>query len=118
MSEEKYKKMLDDLDVGFYKGEFKGKLLMHNSAVNTLLGLDASISLIGAQSSQFFADLSEQKRYYNELLENGYITNFKAQVKNAKGERITVYFNSHLIRDHEGNPKEVEGTVVKFRKEL
>ncbi len=39
------KKILNDLDVGFYKGEFKGKLLMHNSAFNTILGLDASMSL-------------------------------------------------------------------------
>ena len=117
MSEEMYKKILDDLDVGFYKGEFKGKLLIHNSAVNTILGLDASISLIGSQSSQFFGNLNEQKRYYDKLLENGYITNFKAQIKNAKGEIIRVYFNSHLIRDHEGNPKEVEGTIVKFIEE-
>ena len=117
VSEEMYKKTLNDLDVGFYKGEFKGKLLMHNSAVNTILGLDASISLIGSQSSQFFNGLNEQKRYYDELLENGYISNFKTQIKDSKGEIITVYFNSHLIRDLEGNPKEVEGTVVKFVKE-
>ncbi len=113
ISEETYKKMLNDLDVGFYKGEFKGKLLMHNSAVNTILGLDASISLIG---SQFFNDLNEQKRYYDELLTNGYITKFKVQLKNFKGESITVHLNSHLIRDHEGNPKEVEGTIIKFIK--
>jgi len=117
ISEEKYKKMLNDLDVGFYKGEFKGKLLMHNSAFNTLLGIDASISLIGLQSSQFFNDLNVQKRYYDELIENGFITNFEAQIKNTKGEIITIYLNSHLIRDHEGNPKEIEGTMVKFRKE-
>ena len=117
MSEEVYKKMLNDLDVGFYKGEFKGKLLMHNSAVNTILGLDPSISLIGVRSSQFFANLNEQKRYYDELLENDCVTNFKARIKNTKGEIIKVYFNSHLIRDHEGNPKEVEGTVVKFIEE-
>ncbi|MBY8979557.1 MAG: PAS domain S-box protein [Candidatus Lokiarchaeota archaeon] len=117
MSEEIYKKILNDLDVGFYKGEFKGKLLMHNSAFNTLLGLDASKSLIGFQSSQFFNDLNVQERYFNELLENGYITNFKAQIKNPKGENIVVYLNSHLIRDHEGNPKEVEGIMVKIIKE-
>ncbi|MHA1472424.1 MAG: PAS domain S-box protein, partial [Promethearchaeota archaeon] len=117
MSEEVYKKMLNDLDVGFYKGEFKGKLLMHNSAVNTLLGLDASVSLVGSESSRFFSDLNVQKRYYDELLENGYITNFKAQIKNSKGEIMLVQLNSHLIRDREGNPREVEGTVVKLIKE-
>ena len=117
ISEEIYKKILNDLDVGFYKGEFKGKLLMHNSAFNTILGLDASLSLVGFQSSQFFNDLNVQERYFNELSENGHITNFKAQITNDDGEIITVYLNSHLIRDPEGNPKEVEGTMVKFKKE-
>jgi len=117
ISEEMYKKILNDLDVGFYKGEFKGKLLMHNSAFNTILGLDASLSLVGFQSSQFFNDLNVQERYFNELSENGHITNFKAQITNDDGEIITVYLNSHLIRDPEGNPKEVEGTMVKFKKE-
>ncbi|MHA1535636.1 MAG: PAS domain S-box protein [Promethearchaeota archaeon] len=117
MSEEMYKKILNDLDVGFYKAEFKGKLLIHNSAFNTIIGLDASISLIGVSSSQFFSDLNVQKRYYDELIENDCVTNFKAQIKNPKGEIIVVHLNSHLIRDHEGNPKEVEGTVVKFIEE-
>ena len=117
MSEEVYKKILNDLDVGFYKGEFKGKLLMHNDYINTILGFEKSRSLIGSHSSQFFNDLNVQKRYYDGLLENGYVTNFKAQITNFKGEIITVQFNSHLIRDHEGNPKEVEGTVVKITKE-
>jgi len=116
-SEEMYKKILNDLDVGFYKGEFKGKLLMHNSALSIILGFDASKSFVGFQSSQLFNDLNVQKRYYDELLENGQITNFKAQLKNSKGEIITVRLNSHLIRDHEGNPKEVEGTLVKFIEE-
>ncbi len=116
-SEEMYKKILNDLDVGFYKGEFKGNLLMHNSAFNKILGYDASISLIGSESSQFANKLNEQNKYYEELLENGYITNFEIQIKNGKGEIISVHLNSHLIRDHEGNPKEVEGTVVKITKE-
>ena len=90
---------------------------MHNSAFNTILGIDASISLIGSQLSRFFNDVDVQKRYYDQLLENGYITNFEAQIKNHKGEIITVHFNSHLIRDREGNPKEVEGIMVKFIKE-
>ncbi|GAG92270.1 unnamed protein product, partial [marine sediment metagenome] len=66
MSEEMYKKILNDLDVGFYKGEFKGKLLMHNSALNGILELDASVSLVGSQSTRFFSDLNVQKRYYDE----------------------------------------------------
>jgi len=106
--------MLNDLDVGFYKGEFKKKLLMHNAAVNKILGLSESISLVGCKSSQFFVNASDQKKYYKNLLENGYVRNFNSQIKNPDGKLINIQLNSHLIRDDKGNPKEVEGTVIKL----
>ena len=113
-SEKKYKRMLNDLDVGFYKGEFKEKLLMHNAAVNKILGLSESLSLVGSKSSQFFVNASDQKKYYNRLLEKGYVRNFTSQIKTPDGKLINIQLNSHLIRDDKGNPKEVEGTVIKL----
>ncbi|GAH58088.1 unnamed protein product, partial [marine sediment metagenome] len=53
-SEENYKRMLNDLDVGFYKGEFKGKLLIHNAVVNKILGIEESQSLVGSNTNRFF----------------------------------------------------------------
>ena len=113
-SEENYKRMLNDLDVGFYKGEFKEKLLMHNAAFNRILGLSESISLVGSKSSQFFVNASDQKKYYKDLLEKGYVRNFTSQIKTPDGKTINIQLNSHLIRDNEGNPKEIEGTIIKL----
>ena len=113
-SEENYRRMLNDLDVGFYKGEFKEKLLMHNAAFNKLLGLSESISLVGSKSSQFFVNASDQKKYYKDLLEKGYVRNFTSQIKTPDGKIINIQLNSHLIRDDKGNPKEIEGTVIKL----
>jgi len=113
-SEENYKRILSDLDVGFYKGEFKGKLLMHNAALNKILSLGEDISLVGSQSSKFISDQDDYERYYRDLLENGYIKNFVTRIKIHNGEIIKVQLNSHLIRDDKGNPKEVDGTVVKL----
>jgi PAS domain S-box-containing protein len=113
-SEENYKRMLNDLDVGFYKGEFKEKLLMHNAAFNRILGLSESKSLVGIKSSQFFANASEQKNYYKQLLKKGYVRDFLSQIKTPDGKIINIQLNSHLIRDDKGNPKEVEGTVIKL----
>ncbi|MFX0046824.1 MAG: PAS domain S-box protein [Candidatus Hermodarchaeota archaeon] len=113
-SEENYKRILSDLDVGFYKGEFKGKLLMHNAALNKILNLSEGISLVGSQSSQFLSNPDDQKAYYRELLESGYIKNFVTRIKKPNGETIEVQLNSHLIRNDKGNPIEVEGTVIKI----
>ncbi len=113
-SEENYKRMLNDLDVGFYKGAFKENLIIHNATVNKILGLSESISLVGSKSSEFFANASDQKNYYKQLLKKGYVRNFTSQIKTPDGKTINIQLNSHLIRDDKGNPKEVEGTVIKL----
>ncbi|MBY9003957.1 MAG: PAS domain S-box protein [Candidatus Lokiarchaeota archaeon] len=114
ISEEKYKKMLYALDIGFYKGEFKGKLLFHNQTVNKILGINFTKSLVGSSTSQFFSDPNTLKDYYKELLTNGRIHNFIAEILLPTGKTIRVQLNSHLIRDENGIPKEVEGTIIKI----
>ena len=114
-SEEKYKKMLNELDVGFYKGSFKGKLLMHNQTINKILGIELTKSLVGSSSSQFFSDPNTQNEYHEKLLTNGSVHDFIAEIIIPTGEKIRVQFNSHLIRDKDGNPKEVEGTIIKIQ---
>ena len=113
-SEENYRRILSDLDVGFYKGEFKGKLLMHNAALNKILSLSEEVSLVGSQASQFLSNHNDQNLYYRELLESGHVKNFVTTIKNPNGKTIKVQLNSHLIRDDEGTPIEVEGTVIKI----
>ena len=66
-SEETYKRILNDLDVGFYRGEFKGKLLMHNATVNKILGIKESQSLVGSYTSQFFVNEERREEYYRQL---------------------------------------------------
>lgn len=113
-SEENYKKILNELDVGFYKGEFKGKLLMHNQTVNKILGIELTKSLVGASSSQIFSDPKTRNEYYKKLLTDGSIQNFIAELIIPSGEKTWVRVNSHLIRDKDGKPKEVEGTIIKI----
>ena len=113
-SEENYKKILNELDVGFYKGEFKGKLLMHNQTVNKILGIELKESLVGTSTSVFFSDPNTQSEYYEKLLTIGSIHNFIAEINTPTGEKILVQLNSHLIRGEDGKPTEVEGTVIKI----
>jgi len=106
--------MLNELDVGFYKGEFKGKLLMHNQTLNKILGIELTKSLVGTSSSQFFSDPNTRSDYYNKLLANGSIHNFIAEIIIPTGEKFRAQLNCHLIRDRDGKPKEVEGTIIKI----
>ncbi|TFG18917.1 MAG: PAS domain S-box protein [Promethearchaeota archaeon] len=112
-TEENYRQMLNELNVGFYRGEFKGKLLKHNFALNKIFGIDPNISLIGSDASQFFLNKKIQDKYYKTLIKDGHIQNFKVKLITPQGEHITVRLNSHLIRDEKGLPSIIEGTLIK-----
>jgi PAS domain S-box-containing protein len=111
-SEEKYRNMVNNLDVGFYKGEYQGKLLMHNQALNRIIGLNPEESVVGIESSQVFTNPETRKQYYKELEEKGYVRNFLAQIEKRNGEIITLDINAHVIYNSEGLPIEAEGTVA------
>ncbi len=111
-SEKKFRNMVNNLDVGFYKGELKGKLTMHNQAVNKILGLKPSDNIVGLKSTQFFTNPDVLEEYYDKLLKNGFIRNFIGHVKKVSGEILTVELNAHLIYNSEGQPSEVEGTFT------
>jgi PAS domain S-box-containing protein len=118
-SEEKYRSVVNNLDVGFYKGEYKGKLLMHNQSLNIIIGLDPEKTIVGLESSQFFNDPKTHEKYYKELEDRGFVKNFVTQIRNVKGEIIVVDINAHVIYNSEGMPIEIEGTFAditeKFR---
>ncbi len=111
-SEEKFRTMVNNLDVGFYKGEYKGNLLMHNQALNRILGFKPHDSIVGAKASRFFVNEETQIQYYKELEEKGFIRNFIVQVRMKDSEIITLNVNAHVIYDSAGKPVEVEGTFT------
>ncbi|MCK4382166.1 MAG: PAS domain S-box protein, partial [Candidatus Lokiarchaeota archaeon] len=55
-SEEKFRNMINNLDIGFFRGIYKRELLIYNQAFNRILGLEPHVSMVGADSTQFFAD--------------------------------------------------------------
>ncbi|MFX0036188.1 MAG: PAS domain-containing protein, partial [Candidatus Hermodarchaeota archaeon] len=112
ISKKKFQEIINELDVGYFKGEFKGKLLFHNSAVNNILGIDPSIDLKGSLSSQFFSDPEVHKSYYNELTKNGYVKDFIVKIRNPKGKILYIQLNSHLIKEERQEGQFIEGTAI------
>ncbi|MHA2008337.1 MAG: PAS domain S-box protein [Promethearchaeota archaeon] len=110
VSEEKFRNSLNNLDVGFYKGELKGELIVHNQAFNRIIGLKPNESAVGMKASRFLIDQETQKKYYDKLEKNGFVRNFIGQIRNKEGKIITIDINAHLIYNPEGKPIEVEGT--------
>ncbi len=112
ISKDKFQEIINNLDIGYFKGLFKGKLLIHNTAINKILGIDPLIDLTGSHSSQFFSDPEVQKCYHDELSKNGYVKDFVAKIRTPKGEPIYIQINSHLIKEEDNDRILIEGTVT------
>ncbi len=110
--EKKYLEILNNLDTGFFKREFEGKLLMHNRAFNKIRGFDPSMDLTGSTASAFLINPEEQTKYYNELLKNGYIRNYITEIKQANGDIKTVQINAHIVKESDNKPLIIEGTIA------
>ncbi len=111
-SNKEFQKIINNLDIVYFRGELKGKLLFHNSSLNRILGIDKSIDLTGSPASQFFSDTKAQSKYYKELEKNGYVKDFPVRITKHDGSTIYLQIDSHLIRERDGKTLLVEGTAM------
>jgi len=107
-----YEEILNDLNIGYYRGELQGKLIKHNKVLNKIFGYDLSESLIGIKASDFLLNEEEKINYYKELLEKGSVQNLQIRIKNKKGSVLVLQVNSRIVKNDRGNPLFVEGTLV------
>lgn len=111
-SQQKFQEIINNLDVVYFKGELNGKLLIHNIALNRVLGIDPSIDLTGSSSSQFFSDPEVQQKYYDELEKNRFVKDFIVKIKKPDGSTLYIQINSHLIKEGDEDNIIVEGTTT------
>jgi len=111
-SEEKYRDMINNLDVGFYQVTLDGIMLNHNPAHNKILEYDLSGSLVGKRVTDFWQFPEERQKYLREILENNSVKNYICPSLTEKGNKVIVQLNSHLMRNKEGKPIGIEGTFT------
>jgi len=111
-SEEKYRDMINNLDVGFYQVTLDGIMLNHNPAHNKIMEYDPSESLIGKNVHMFWQYPEQRDEYKENLLKDGFARNYNCYALSRTGKKIIVELNSHLILDVEGNPIRIDGTFI------
>ena len=111
-SEEKYKNMMNNLDIGFFKVNLDGIYLEHNPEHNRILGIDPFENLIGTKTIDFWQNPKDRQNYLKELKKNGFIKDFIAHAKKKNGEQIVLQANAHLVKNSEGEMTAIEGTFT------
>jgi PAS domain S-box-containing protein len=103
---------------GFYSVTLEGKLLIYNDEFTRIFGLDPDKDYTGLELPDFWQNPEDRKDYINELKLIGFIRNYIIKAKKANGEKITVQANSRLVKDEEGRPVRIEGTILDITEKM
>lgn len=110
-SEEKYRNMIDNLDLGFYQVDWEGNLLSYNPAFKRILGFKPNEDISTLNVKQFWQDPTERDKYLTDLENYGFVKNYIVHSKTKNGQNIVLQLNSHLIKEFENDPIKIQGLI-------
>ena len=110
-SEEKYRNMINHLDLGFYQLNWDGLLLNHNPRFCEILGYSPSENLKNKDVHDFWQKPEERRMYLKELEKIGFVKNYLVHTKKKNGEKIVVQLNSHIIEENKEKSQIIQGLI-------
>jgi len=110
-SEEKYRNMINHLDLGFYQLNWDGLLLNHNPRFCEILGYNPSENLKNRDVHDFWQKPADRRIYLKELEEKGFVKNYLVYAKKKNGEKIVVQLNSHIIEGSKDKSQIIQGLI-------
>lgn len=117
-SEEKYRSIFESLVDLFYQTDMRGTLTSVSPSCYRLSGYREE-EVIGQNVATFYPYPEERDSLLKKLLKHGAIDDFEITLRAKDGRFIPASVSSRVIRDGQGRPIRVEGTVrdISSRKE-
>jgi PAS domain S-box-containing protein len=109
-NKEKYKSIFESFQDFYYQTDMSGKIINVSPSCLTLSGY-APEELIGCNVADFYPNPAERKKLLHKLLRTGSIIDYEVTLRDKSGKEIPVSINSRLIRDDNGKPLRIEGTI-------
>jgi len=110
-SEEKYRNMVNKLDLGLFQVDWHGNLLDYNPAFSFLLGFEPTERILNINVKEFWQKPVERDKYLILLKKKGFIKNYIVHSKKKNGQEIVLQLNSHLIKNDIGEPIKIQGLI-------
>jgi PAS domain S-box-containing protein len=111
-SEEKYRQLVNNLNVGVFTTDLKGRFLNANLAATKIVGYDDVDELLMAvPTSPFYADPSDRPRLLEGLLQKGFLRDHEVRFLKKDGASQWVSITAILQRDEEGRPCAISGIL-------
>ncbi len=109
-SEERYKKLFDNVPIGIYLCDQNGKLLEVNSALLKMLGYSSKQAFISHNVMDFCINKKDIIKIRREIKEKDFLYNYEILLIKKDGAKITAMVSICMTRDSVGNTI-FQGTV-------
>lgn len=113
-SQEKYKKIFENVVDIFYEASLDGKLLNVTPSVERITKYKRE-DLIGQPMVIFYYDQDLREPLLKELNEKGQIRDYELDVRDMDGSRVPCSLTSRLIFDENGQPERIVGSLTDLR---
>lgn len=114
----KYQSIFNSFLDLYYRSDLKGTILELSPSVFHLSGYKPE-ELVGKTVAEVYADIESRNRMVQLLIEKGTINDYENLLIHKDGHLVPVSITSHLIKDSNGKPGYIEGTIrdISERKE-
>ena len=111
-SEEKYRTLVENLNIGIFQSLLDGTFLHANSAVIHLAGYESWDEFKHVPASQLYVDESDREQLITGLKAQGGVWNVEMRSVKKDGTTYWIAMSAVLLKDHEGKPASILGSVV------
>jgi len=112
-SEERYRALFENSQLGIYITTPDGKFKAVNQALARMDGYDSPKELMKADiEKDIYISPEDRKKFRDELKRKGYIDNYEIQYRRKDGKIITCLESAVAIRDAKEKVIEYQGTIA------
>ena len=112
-SEEKYRTLTENLNVGFYRDTVgpKGKFIEMNPALIKMFGYKSREDVLKLNVSDLYQNPEERKNFNRQILENGFVQDEELNLIKKDGSALICSVSAVAIKDKNGKVKFFDGII-------
>jgi PAS domain S-box-containing protein len=108
-SEERYRRLFEDIPLGVYRTRPDGRILDMNHAGRKLFGFSEDGPLEGERIQDRYVHLEDRQRFQELIAHEGVVRDFEVQMRRRDGEIIWASNDARAVRDRSGRVVFYEG---------
>lgn len=109
-SEEKYRKIFENVQDVFYQTDNHGKIIEISPSIERYSGFRRD-ELIGRPVTEVYYNAEDRAKMLKVIQEKGEVVDYELRLKNKTGRLIYTSANAHVLFDVQGKPAGIEGAL-------